>query len=110
MPDIEPFPVRVPDRELADLHTRLAKVRLPEPETVPDATQGIELDRLTALLQTWREHDWRAREIRWNTQPHHRARTDGLDIGFWHVRSAEPTALPLILTHGWRARSSSSRR
>jgi len=101
VPDIEPFTIHVPDRELADLHARLARVRLPEPETVPDATQGIELSRLTALLQAWREHDWRAREIRWNTLPHHRARIDGLDIGFWHVRSAERTALPLILTHGW---------
>ncbi|WP_410652367.1 epoxide hydrolase N-terminal domain-containing protein [Amycolatopsis sp. cmx-4-54] len=101
MPEIEPFTIHVPDRELADLHTRLARVRLPEAETVSDATQGIELARLTALLGAWREHDWRAREIRWNTIPHHRTRIDGLDIGFWHVRSPERTALPLILTHGW---------
>ncbi|MFD6066194.1 epoxide hydrolase family protein [Amycolatopsis lurida] len=101
MPEIEPFTIHVPDRELADLHARLARVRLPEAETVSDATQGIELARLTALLRAWREHDWRAREIRWNTLPHYRTRIDGLDIGFWHVRSPERTALPLILTHGW---------
>ncbi|EMD24690.1 epoxide hydrolase family protein [Amycolatopsis azurea] len=101
MPDIEPFTIRVPDRELADLHARLARVRLPEPETVSDATQGIELARLTTLLQAWRDHDWRAREIQWNTIPHYRARLDGLEIAFWHVRSPEPAALPLLLTHGW---------
>ncbi|KFU81927.1 Pimeloyl-ACP methyl ester carboxylesterase [Amycolatopsis lurida] len=101
MPEIEPFTIHVPDRELADLHARLARVRLPEAETVSDATQGIELARLTALLRAWREHDWRAREIRWNTLPHYRARIDCLDIGFWHVRSPERTARPLILTHGW---------
>jgi pimeloyl-ACP methyl ester carboxylesterase len=28
-------------------------------------------------------------------------RLDGLRIAFWHVRSPEPTALPLLLTHGW---------
>ncbi|MFI9455178.1 epoxide hydrolase [Amycolatopsis sp. NPDC052450] len=60
----------------------------------------MELSRLTALLQAWREHDWRAREIHWNTLPHYRLRLDGLDIAFWHVRSPERTALPLILTHG----------
>ncbi|MFK0251141.1 epoxide hydrolase family protein [Amycolatopsis azurea] len=101
MPDIEPFTIRVPDRELADLHARLARVRLPEPETVSDASQGIELARLTTLLQAWRDHDWRARESQWNTIPHYRARLDGLEIAFWHVRSPEPAALPLLLTHGW---------
>jgi pimeloyl-ACP methyl ester carboxylesterase len=30
-----------------------------------------------------------------------RSRLDGPDIAFWHVRSPEPTALPLVLTHGW---------
>ncbi|MFI0257852.1 epoxide hydrolase family protein [Streptomyces sp. NPDC017056] len=98
---IEPYPVRIPDRELTLLRARLDEVRLPEPETVPDATQGIGLDRLRELLTTWRQHDWRATEARWNAIPHYRARLDGLDIAFWHVRSPEPTALPLVLTHGW---------
>jgi pimeloyl-ACP methyl ester carboxylesterase len=96
---IEPFPVHIADDELADLRTRLDHVRLPEAET--DPSQGIGLDRLTALLQTWRQHDWRALERRWNAIPHFRARIDGLDIAFWHVRSPEPGALPLVLTHGW---------
>ncbi|NSC19919.1 alpha/beta fold hydrolase [Streptomyces albus subsp. chlorinus] len=100
-PEVEPFPLHVPDRELTDLRVRLGNVRLPEPETVPDATQGIGLARLTELLDTWRQHDWRAREKHWNAYPHYRARVDGLRIGFWHVRSPEPTALPLLLTHGW---------
>ncbi|MEV5598046.1 epoxide hydrolase [Streptomyces sp. NPDC052496] len=98
---IEPYPIHIPDRELALLRARLDEVRLPEPETVPDATQGIELDRMRTLLSAWRQHDWRATEDRWNAIPHYRARLDGLNIAFWHVRSPEPTALPLVLTHGW---------
>lgn len=100
-PGIEPFTVHVPDHDLADLRARLDRVRLPEPETVPDASQGIKLRQLTTLLDAWREHDWRARESRWNAIPHYRVRLDGLGIAFWHVRSPEPTALPLLLTHGW---------
>ncbi|NUW46675.1 epoxide hydrolase family protein [Nonomuraea rhodomycinica] len=100
-PEIEPFSVRIPERDLEDLRARLDAVRLPEPETVPDATQGIELDRLRTLLDAWRRHDWRARERQWNAIPQHRVRLDGLRIAFWHVRSPEPTALPLLLTHGW---------
>ncbi|WP_245679183.1 epoxide hydrolase family protein [Actinomadura hibisca] len=101
VPEIQPFAVHVPDHDLADLRARLERVRLPEPETVPDATQGIGLRHLTTLLDAWRQHDWRAREARWNAIPHYRARLDGLRIAFWHVRSPEPTALPLLLTHGW---------
>ncbi|MFC4080395.1 epoxide hydrolase family protein [Amycolatopsis samaneae] len=100
-PEIEPFPIHIAERDLADLRARLERTRLPEPETVSDASQGIDLRRLTTLLDAWREHDWRATEARWNAIPHYRVRLDGLGIAFWHVRSPEPTALPLLLTHGW---------
>ncbi|WP_431873769.1 epoxide hydrolase family protein [Amycolatopsis sacchari] len=97
----EPFEIHIPERDLSDLRARLDRVRLPEPETVPDATQGLELRRLTALIDEWRRHDWRATEARMNAFPHYRAELDGLGIAFWHVRSPEPSALPLLLTHGW---------
>jgi epoxide hydrolase len=101
MPEISPFPISIPERDLSDLRTRLDLTRLPEPETVPDATQGIELDRLKVLLDAWRQHDWRGLEERWNAIPHYRTHLDGLNIAFWHLRSPEPTAIPLVLTHGW---------
>src|SRR3546814_7066872 len=31
----------------------------------------------------------------------YRTTLDGLDIHFLHVRSPEPDALPLLITHGW---------
>ncbi|WP_091612991.1 epoxide hydrolase family protein [Amycolatopsis saalfeldensis] len=101
MTEIEPFPVSIPERALEDLRERLDRVRLPEAETVPDGTQGIGLNRLRSLLDAWRQHDWRSLEKRWNAIPHYRTRLDGLDIAFWHVRSPEPRASPLVLTHGW---------
>ncbi|WP_236795043.1 epoxide hydrolase family protein [Amycolatopsis sp. GM8] len=99
--DIEPFPVNVPERQLEDLRERLDRVRLPEAETVPDGTQGIGVERLGGLLDAWRRHDWRQVEQRWNAIPHYRTDLDGLNIAFWHVRSPEPGALPLVMTHGW---------
>lgn len=99
--EIEPFPVSIPERDLEDLRERLDRVRLPEAETVRDGTQGIGLQRLRSLLAAWRQHEWRALEKRWNALPHYRTRLDGLNIAFWHVRSREPDAFPLLLTHGW---------
>ncbi|CAL9324086.1 epoxide hydrolase family protein [Streptomyces sp. SudanB66_2053] len=98
---IEPFPVSLPEHEVEYLRERLDRVRLPERETVQDGTQGIGLERLQSLLEAWRQHDWRSLERRWNAIPHFRAELDGLNIAFWHVRSPEPDALPLVLTHGW---------
>ncbi|MDT8912275.1 epoxide hydrolase [Amycolatopsis sp. PS_44_ISF1] len=101
MTEIEAFPINIHESALGDLRERLDRVRLPEAETVDDGTQGIGVGRLGELLDAWREHDWRALEQRWNAIPHYRTRLDGLDIAFWHVRSPEANALPLVLTHGW---------
>ncbi len=100
-PDIEPFAISVPDADLDDLRSRLDRVRLPEPETVADTSQGVPLDRMRALLAALREVDWRAREKTWNAIGHFRTVIDGLELAFWHVRSPEPGATPLLLTHGW---------
>jgi len=56
---------------------------------------------MRSLLDAWRAHDWRSLEGRWNAIPHYRTRLDGLNIAFWHVRSPEAAAFPLVLTHGW---------
>src|SRR6202008_1105538 len=50
----------------------------------------------------WREkYDWRAAERQINEYPQFTTEIDGARVHFLHVRSAEPTAVPLILTHGW---------
>ena len=39
---IRPFHVEVAEEELADLRRRIAATRWPEPETVPDQSQGVQ--------------------------------------------------------------------
>ena len=99
---IEPFTLHVPDEDLADLRRRLAAVRWPAGGTVTDTSQGPTQDKLAALVAHWRDkYDWRACEAELNGLGQYRTTIDGLDIDFLHVRSAEPGALPLIMTHGW---------
>ena len=99
-PEIRSFPASIPEHNLEDLRERLGRVRRPEAETVARGTQGIGLQRLRSLLDAWRGHDWRSLERRWNAIPHYRTRPDGLNIALWHLRSPEPDAIPLVLTHG----------
>ena len=46
-------------------------------------------------------HQGRACETWLNGLDQCRTTLDGLDIDFLHIRSPEPNALPLLMTHGW---------
>jgi hypothetical protein len=92
----------VPEEKLADLRKRIHATVWPERETVPDASQGVQLTTIQNLARYWAtEYDWRACEARLNAVPHFITEIDGLDIHFIHVRSKHENALPLIVTHGW---------
>ena len=102
MPEIKPFEIAIPDAQLADLKQRLANTRWPDKETVDDWSQGIPLAYLQAVCAYWqKDYDWRAREAKLNRFPQFKTTIQGLDIHFIHVRSPEPNATPLVMTHGW---------
>jgi pimeloyl-ACP methyl ester carboxylesterase len=99
---VRPFTVAIPQSDLDDLRHRVRQARLPEPELVADATQGVQLQVMDALARYWvDQHDWRAVESRLNDLPQFVTEIDGLDIHFIHVRSQHDDALPMIVTHGW---------
>jgi pimeloyl-ACP methyl ester carboxylesterase len=97
-----PYRIAIADADLDDLRTRLRRTRWPERETVADASQGVPLAYVQSLCRHWaEEYDWRATEARLNALPQFRTELDGLAIHFLHVRSPEPAAFPLVMTHGW---------
>jgi pimeloyl-ACP methyl ester carboxylesterase len=99
---IRPFQYHAPQEALDDLRRRIGATRWPERETVNDASQGVQLATIQALARYWgTEHDWRKGEARLNAYPQFMTQIDGVDIHFIHVRSKQPRALPLIVTHGW---------
>ena len=99
---VEPFHLAIAQSDLDDLQDRLARTRWPDRETVADASQGPPLAKLRALVDHWRTaYDWRRCEAMLNGWGQHRTEIDGLGIHFLHVRSPEPDALPLLMTHGW---------
>jgi pimeloyl-ACP methyl ester carboxylesterase len=100
--DIRPFNVSVPEADLTELRRRINATRWPERETVPDATQGVQLATMQALAHYWStSYNWRKCEERLNALPNFMTNIDGLDIHFIHVRSKHEDALPVIITHGW---------
>ena len=99
---VRPFTVSIPDSEIDDVKQRLAGIRWPDPETVGDWSQGVRVENARSLVDYWeRGYDWRRFESELNRFPQFLTEIDGLDIHFIHVRSKNPNAMPLILTHGW---------
>jgi pimeloyl-ACP methyl ester carboxylesterase len=100
--DVTPFTIAIPEAEIEDLKDRLARTRWPD--TIPGSgwTHGIDLTWTKDMAAYWRDgFDWRKQEAALNAFPQFTATIDGQRVHFIHVRSPEPNALPLILTHGW---------
>jgi len=54
------------------------------------------------IVRYWgTEYDWRKAEAKLNALPQFVTNINSLDIHFIHVRSKNPNALPLLVTHGW---------
>ncbi|OPF84754.1 epoxide hydrolase [Streptomyces antioxidans] len=99
---VRPFRVDVHPDELDDLHERLDRTRWPDELPGVGWAYGIPRDYLKELVHYWRyEYDWRAAEAGLNEWPQFTTTVDGANIHFAHIRSPEPDATPLLMTHGW---------
>ncbi|MEV0678640.1 epoxide hydrolase family protein [Actinosynnema sp. NPDC050436] len=99
---MDPFRIEVPETELADLRQRLTSARWPAAPPDEGWDRGVPPSYLRELAEHWRAtYDWRAHEARLNELPQFTTAIDGVDVHFLHVRSPEPGATPLLLTHGW---------
>jgi microsomal epoxide hydrolase len=99
---MRPFHISVPQADIDELHRRLDQARWPS--EVPGAgwSRGVPAGYLRELARYWREgYDWRAAEARLNRYPQFIDVLDGAEVHFLHVRSPEPEATPLLMTHGW---------
>ncbi|MDQ1042896.1 epoxide hydrolase family protein [Streptomyces sp. V4I2] len=99
---IDPFRIDIPQSELDDLHERLDRARWPDDLSATGWAYGVPADYLRELVEHWRHsYDWRAAEAELNQWPQFTTVIDGASIHFAHIRSPEPDATPLIITHGW---------
>jgi epoxide hydrolase len=99
---MEPFRIAVPEADLDDLHSRLERTRYAIPAPGESWAAGVPPEYLRELVGYWRStYDWRAHEARLNTYPQFLTRVDGNVVHLVHLRSANPDAIPILLSHGW---------
>lgn len=100
--EITPFRIDIDQARLDDLRERLERTIWPAPLPGDGWDTGVPTGWLRELAEHWRTgYDWRAAEAHLNAYPQFTTVIDGQRIHFLHVRSPEPDALPLVLTHGW---------
>lgn len=100
--NIRPFHIDIPQSDIDDLQARLGRTRWTA--ELPDVgwNYGVPTSYLKTLADYWRtSYDWRKHVARRNELPQFVTDIDGQQVHFTHVRSPEPTALPLVLIHGW---------
>jgi epoxide hydrolase len=99
---MRPFRIEIPQADLDELNRRIAATRWPGELPGADWERGVPAEYLRELADYWRTRfDWRAAEQRLNQFPQFITEIDGVDVHFLHAVSPVPTAMPLILTHGW---------
>ncbi|MEV6277017.1 epoxide hydrolase family protein [Nocardia sp. NPDC051832] len=101
---IRPFQIEIPQAEIDELRQRLGATRWPvlPAGTENDWSRGIPGGYLQELAEYWGgAFDWRKQEAALNAFPQFMTEIDGQPMHFFHVRSAEPTAVPLLLVHGY---------
>lgn len=97
-----PFTLAIPESDLVALRDRLTATRFPDPLPGHGWDRGVPVDYLRRICSYWADKfDWRAQERKLNAYPQYTTEIDGQVVHFLHVRSPEPDALPLVLTHGY---------
>ncbi len=99
---LRPFRIDVPQSDLDDLYGRLDRTRWPDELPGVGWAYGAPRGYLQELAHYWRHaYDWRAAEAELNQWPQFTTTIDGANVHFAHIRSPEPDATPLLMTHGW---------
>ena len=102
MTDISPFVISISDEQITDLKNRIANTRWPDAETTSGWNQGVPRAYIKELVQYWGEqYDQQRLANRLNAFDNFKTNLLGLNIHFMHIKSSNPNARPLLLTHGW---------
>jgi epoxide hydrolase len=100
--EINPYTIHIPQSALDDLKVCLGRTRWPDELPGVGWDMGVPLDYLRGLTEYWATaYDWRSQEKALNEVTQFTTVIDDQNVHFFHLRSTEPNALPLLITHGW---------
>jgi pimeloyl-ACP methyl ester carboxylesterase len=100
---ITPFKIDVPQARLDYIASRLRNAEWPDKPDVEDPWAfGASYDVMKDVVDYWlNKYDWRKQEAELNKLPQFKAKIDGYEIHFFHIKGSGKNPQPIILTHGW---------
>ena len=102
MTGVRPFHLDVADAVLDRIRSRIAAYPWHEMPDDGGWEYGTNLDYMKELCAYWLdEYDWRKHEAAINRFANFTATVEGIDLHFVHEKGSGPTAMPLIVSHGW---------
>lgn len=94
--------LQVPQDDLDTLYRRLRGFRASGDYIAAGLDRIVPAAYADDLIEYWVSgFDWRAQENRLNTYEHYSTEIAGQFVHFVHLRSADPNAQPVLLTHAW---------
>src|SRR4051812_14564566 len=98
----KPFTLNIPDADIAELRTRLARTRWPDEPPLEAWSTGASLGYMKSLTEYWQSgFDWRTWERKLNGFRQFTIPIRGIDLHFIHEPARKAGAMPLLLSHGW---------
>ena len=99
---VRSFRLAIDDGAIADLKSRLSRVRWPDEAPEAPWLYGSSVAFMREFVDYWlRDYDWRRTEAALNAWPQFKTRIDDIDVHFLHVEGRGPKPQPLLLSHGW---------
>ncbi len=99
---IKPYKINIAQVQLDDLRERLENTRWPNEIKDLGWDRGVPPAYLKKLTNYWQhKFDWRKQEDWLNKYDQFVAEIGAQPIHFFHVKSKETNAMPLMLLHGW---------
>ncbi|HTL07441.1 MAG TPA: epoxide hydrolase [Chitinophagaceae bacterium] len=100
--NIQNFTVNFAEDRMADLALRLKMSRWPTGKDNVHWQYGVNKKFLANLVDYWiEEFDWRKQVTALNEYPQFTFKADKVELHYYHVKSKEKNAIPLLLCHGW---------
>lgn len=100
--NISPFKIAISEKELEYMQERIKGTRWPNEIKDSGWDRGVPLAYARKLADYWlHKFDWRKQEAWLNKYDQFMAEIDGQMIHFFHIKSKEENAMPLMLLHGW---------
>lgn len=99
---VRPFKIEIPQADLNDMRSRLARTRFPDDFGNDDWRYGYNTAYHHELVDYWlNEYDWRDVERRMNDLPQFKVDLMGVPLHFIHARGKGKNPMPLLIHHGW---------